>query len=215
MKIIGAGFGRTGTLSTKAALEALGFGPCYHMLTAFENPGHLRQWDIARQGGKVDWPSIFQGFQSTLDWPACDFWDELAREYPEAKIILTIRDSESWHESFRETLVPLWGCGDASAPAPPELADYLTLVQRIALDTFGGRLDDRAHVISVFEKHNNSVRSAVSPDRLLVFNVRDGWRPLCEFLGVPVPTGAEFPRLNDRTSFQELARRRLAAPDLR
>ncbi|HEX6468784.1 MAG TPA: sulfotransferase [Streptosporangiaceae bacterium] len=215
MRIIGAGFGRTGTLSTKAALEALGFGPCYHMLTAFENPDHLRTWDIARRGGKVDWAGIFAGFGATMDWPACDFWEVLAQEYPDAKIILTTRDPESWYESFRETLAPLWHRADSTDPPAPELADYLKLVRHIALDTFGGRLDDRTHVISVFEKHNSRVRSAAPSDRLLVFDVRDGWRPLCEFLGVPVPANAEFPRLNDRTSFRELARRRLAEPDQR
>ena len=211
MKVIGAGFGRTGTLSVKAALETLGLGPCYHMLTAFERPDHLRQWNTAQRGGTVDWSALFDGFGSTMDWPACDFWEQLTEAYPDAKVVLTVRNPERWYESFRETLAPLW---DADSPADggptAEFREYLELVRSIANETFDGRLDDKEHVISSFEKHNREVREKVPADRLLVYEVQQGWEPLCEFLGTDVPENTPFPHLNDRSSFQEMVRQRLA-----
>uniref|UniRef100_UPI004072FD80 Sulfotransferase family protein n=1 Tax=Streptomyces sp. TaxID=1931 RepID=UPI004072FD80 len=206
MKIIGAGFGRTGTLSVKAALETLGLGPCYHMLTTFEEPGHLRLWNAVSRGERVDWAEIFARYRSTVDWPACDHWETLAKEYPEAKVLLTVRDSERWYDSFRQTLAPLW----SAESADPELAEYLDLVRHITAHTFGGRLDDRAHAIAVFEEHNRRVRASIPSERLLVFDVREGWEPLCAFFGRPVPPDTPFPHLNDRAAFQELLSRRLA-----
>jgi len=208
MIVIGAGFGRTGTLSLKAALEELGLGPCYHMLTAFERPEDSRRWQAAYDGGAVDWDGLFEGFQATVDWPACDFWQELTSKYPDARVLLTVRDSERWYESFRETLAPLWSAENSPA-ADERLREYLELVRRLGRETFGGRIDDKRHVISVFEEHNRAVREAVPEDRLLVYDVREGWKPLCDFLDVPVPREAEFPHLNDRAAFQAMVRSRL------
>ncbi|WP_181804976.1 sulfotransferase family protein [Streptomyces shenzhenensis] len=211
MKVIGAGFGRTGTLSVKAALETLGFGPCYHMVTAFERPDHLRAWRAAHEGRAVDWEALFTGFGSTMDWPACTFWEQLLDACPQAKVVLTVRDPERWYESFRETLVPLWGTDAAAHDRPsPEFREYLALVRRIGTDTFGGRLDDREHVVAAYAAHNRRVREKAPADRLLVYEVGQGWQPLCAFLGVDVPDGVAFPRLNDRDSFQEMVRRRLS-----
>nr|BAJ05881.1 hypothetical protein [Streptomyces sp. SANK 60405] len=206
MKIIGAGFGRTGTLSVKAALETLGLGPCYHMLTAFEEPGHLRLWNAAGRGERVDWTEIFARYESTVDWPGCDHWETLAKEYPDAKILLTVRDPEGWYDSFLQTLAPLW----SAESDDPEVREYLELVRRISARTFDGRLDDRAHAIAVFEDHIRRVRAAVPADRLLVYDVRQGWEPLCAFFGRPVPPDTDFPHLNDRARFQELLSRRFA-----
>nr|ADC96654.1 hypothetical protein [Streptomyces sp. SN-1061M] len=206
MKIIGAGFGRTGTLSVKAALETLGLGPCYHMLTAFEEPGHLSLWNAVGRGERADWAQLFAGYRSTVDWPACDHWETLAREYPDAKILLTVRDPARWYDSFSETLAPLWSVESDD----PELREYLELVRRITVRTFGGRLDDRAHAIAVFEEHNRKVRAAIPAQRLLVYDVREGWEPLSTFFGRPVPSDTAFPHLNDRAKFQELLQSRLA-----
>ncbi|MEU5896793.1 MULTISPECIES: sulfotransferase family protein [unclassified Streptomyces] len=206
MKIIGAGFGRTGTLSVKAALETLGLGPCYHMMTMIEKPEHLRLWNAICRGERADWARIFAGYQSTVDWPACDHWERLAQEYPDAKVLLTVRDPARWYDSFRETLAPVW----AAETDDPEFREYLTLVRHIAAHTFGGRLNDRAHAIAVFEEHSRKVRAAIPAERLLVHDVREGWAPLCEFFGRPVPTETEFPHLNDRATFHELLQERLA-----
>ncbi|MEU4802848.1 sulfotransferase family protein [Actinosynnema sp. NPDC023587] len=210
MKVIGVGFGRTGTLSVKAALEELGFGPCYHMVTAVERPEHLRLWNAAHRGDRVDWDQVFAGFESTVDWPACDFRPELVERYPDAKVVLTVRDPERWYDSFADTLVPLWTEDSAvAATAPERYREYFRLVRGIATRTFGGRLEDKAHVVEVYRRHNDEVRAAVPADRLLVHEVKDGWEPLCRFLGVPVPTGREFPHLNDRASYHAMVERLL------
>ncbi|MGW7521046.1 sulfotransferase family protein [Streptomyces sp. NPDC054796] len=210
MKIIGAGFGRTGTLSVKAAIEMMGFGPCYHMMEAFEHPEHLNTWLAARNGQPVDWDAVFSGYRSTLDWPACDFWEPLAEKYPEAKIILTVRDPERWYESFHETLAPLWNPDSETSDAmAKEYRKYLELVQLITEKTFDGRLGDKEHVISVFERHNDHVRASVPADRLLVYEVKEGWQPLCDFLGTEAPEGKDFPHLNDRNSFLQMVKGRL------
>src|SRR2546421_981927 len=87
LKIIGAGFGRTGTASLKEALEQLGFDKCYHMSEVMMNPGHAKVWAAAGEGKPIDWDALFQGYQATVDWPACAFYKELMQHYPDAKVI--------------------------------------------------------------------------------------------------------------------------------
>lgn len=208
MQIIGAGFGRTGTLSLKHALETLGFGPCYHMIEVFQNPSHISLWHDIAQGKPADWKEIFQGYQATVDWPACEFYKELMEVYPDAKVLLSIRDPERWYESVRETIyqlngtLPFW----ARWFLPKffrlgEMTDALIWKGR-----FLGRFEDKAYALSVFNQHIEEVKRVVPPERLLVFDVREGWEPLCRFLGVPVPEGKEFPRLNDKAEMQRRMR---------
>jgi hypothetical protein len=214
MKVIGAGFGRTGTASLKAALELLGYRPCYHMRTVIAEPYRVRQWLRIGEGGEPDWDEMFAGFQAALDWPAASYWRELAEHYPDAKVILSVRDPERWYESVSDTIF-------ASAlaerrPLPLRRRVIRWLVTRRAPDfalmphmakatimdrIFDGQIDDRAHVIKVFEQHLADVKAAIPPDRLLVFNVRDGWAPLCDFLGRPVPN-EPFPQANERAAFR-------------
>ncbi len=99
IKVIGAGLGRTGTLSLKAALEELGFSRCYHMTDVFAHLEHARVWDDAARGLPVDWDTLFQGYQATVDWPGCAFYEEFMRRYPDAKVILSVRDPERWYEA--------------------------------------------------------------------------------------------------------------------
>jgi hypothetical protein len=203
MKVIGAGFGRTGTLSMKAALERIGFGPCYHMLELLKHPEHEPTWTAALGGETVDWDDIFGAYGSTTDWPACNFWRELTGRYPDAKVVLTVRDPEKWWHSMETTLftVPRTGVLPSPQSAVAEIG-------RLVLDrTFDGRTAtaDREHVIRRFEEHNASVRQGVAPDRLLVFEVAQGWGPLCDFLGVEVPD-EPFPHLNEGAHFQEMVR---------
>lgn len=210
MKIIGAGFGRTGTLSMKAALDRLGFGPCYHMTEVFENPDRIPLFRAAAAGEPVDWDEVFAGYESTVDWPGASFWRQLAARYPEAKVLLTVRDPDRWYESVRTTI------GPAARRGRDDIADFATMMPEIAAGRglveelvwrgeFGGRGDDREYAIRVFTEHNAAVQREVAADRLLVYQVGDGWRPLCEFLGVPVPD-EPFPHLNDGEAF----RRRIA-----
>jgi hypothetical protein len=206
VKVVGAGFGRTGTMSLKVALETLGFGPCYHMTEVFEHPEHADFWLAAWRGEPVDWDGVLGGYEATVDWPACTFYEELMERNPDAKVILTVRDPERWYESTRNTIYelsvgiprsPLYRLGFAlvsffifGRSARGNMADEI-----IWDGTFDGRFEDRRHAIEVFDRWNEEVKRRVPQDKLLVYEVKEGWEPLCEFLGVEVPD-EPFPRAN-------------------
>ena len=204
LKVIGAGLGRTGTLSLKVALEELGFAKCYHMTEVLAHPDHVRVWDAAGRGEPVDWEALFRGYQATVDWPGCNFYQEYLRLYPDAKVVLTVRDPGRWYDSARQTI---YAVGRAFpgwvTPFLPRMRRFLRMVDRLIWDgMFRGRFEDRTHAIGVFDRHNAEVKRVVPPDRLLVYEVKEGWGPLCEFLGVPVPEGKPFPHLNDTEEFR-------------
>lgn len=199
IKVIGAGLGRTGTMSLKGALEQLGFGPCYHMIEVIENPKYIDVWYDAAHGKPLDY-SVFDGFQSVVDWPAVAYWRELIDHYPDAKVILTTRSGESWYKSVTETI---FGRMTMPLPAdtPQERRRHRAMTQKTVLEnTFRGRFLDKDYAIGVYEKHNADVRATVAPSRLLDYQLKDGWEPLCRFLGVPVPA-EPMPHLNDTASF--------------
>lgn len=203
VKIIGAGFGRTGTASIKSALEHLGFGPCYHMFEVIAEPERMQDWARALDG-PVDWDQILGGYQSTVDWPGCTFWRELMAAYPDAKVLLTTRDPERWYDSTYNTIYQFVQDppGDADDAFTTKLRP--TIERMIWNGTFDGRFEDRAHAIEVFERHNAEVRAAVPADRLLEYQVGQGWEPLCDFFGVDVPP-EDFPHVNDSASIRDLA----------
>ena len=204
IKVIGAGLGRTGTLSLKVALEELGFAKCYHMsevIAHLEGCAHL---GCRRAGAHVDWETLFQGYQATVDWPSCSFYEALMQHYPDAKVVLTVRDPERWYDSARHTIYfvrqafPKW-----IATLFPRMRVFRRMLDGLIWDgTFQGRFEDKPFATEVFNQHNERVRRVVPSERLLVFEVRDGWEPLCSFLGVPVPAGKPFPHLNDTAEFR-------------
>ena len=210
MRVIGAGFGRTGTTSLKAALERLGFGPSYTLSEVFRNPGHVGFWETARRGPageRVDWEEFLGGYEVAVDWPACSFYEELMQAFPEAPVILTVRDPAPWYESMRSTIhelrrlttgpLPVRAAFALAEPFVPGAAGAVRLADRLVWeDTFDDCFEDRAYAMDVFERHNEAVRLRVPPERLLVFDVREGWAPLCDFLGVEAPE-EPFPRLNE------------------
>jgi hypothetical protein len=209
LEVIGAGLGRTGTLSLKVALEELGFSGCYHMIEVFGHPGHAQVWEAAARGEPVDWEALFRGYRATVDWPGCDFYQEFLRLHPGAKVILTVRDPERWYDSARRTIYyariafPGW-----ITPFVPRMRHLRRMFDRLIWDgKFDGRFEDRAHTIGVFNRHNEEVKQAVPADRLLVYEVKEGWGPLCSFLGVPIPKGKPFPHLNDAEEFRSRIRR--------
>jgi Sulfotransferase domain len=199
LKVLGAGFGRTGTLSLKIALEMLGVGRCYHMMEVFQNPGHADMWSNAADGN-VDWETLLAGYTAAVDWPSTYFWRELANYYPDSKIILTHRSTQSWIKSVKETIFGVIG-----TPTPddkPHLAAQKSMAQKIVTDrTFGGNIEDDAHLAAVYEKHFEEVRRTIPAERLLVYQVGDGWQPLCNFLGIPVPA-VEYPKVNSTEEFK-------------
>jgi hypothetical protein len=196
LQLIGAGLGRTGTLSLKAALERIGYGPCYHMIEVLTAPARASHWLEPAPSASHDWEAIFRGYRATVDWPAAAFWRELAERHPGAKVVLTVRDAERWHESVMNTIYPVMRQGPP-AQAPELVHRFHRMVVGLILErTFDGRLHDRAHAKRVFEQHNQAVVDTIPAERLLVYRAGDGWEPLCRFLGVPVPD-EDFPHLND------------------
>lgn len=192
LELIGAGFGRTGTLSMKGALEMLGLGPCHHMTEVISDPEQEAIWRAIARGGTPDWDRALAGYRSTVDWPAAAFWRELSRNWPRARILLTVRDPDSWHRSMEDTIFA----------AIREGRDPDSIGRRLLADrVFGGRIDDRDHVIGVYLDNIARVQAAFGPDRLLTYELGSGWRPLCAFLGVPVPD-APFPSSNSTAEFQ-------------
>lgn len=220
LEVIGAGFGRTGTMSLKLALEQLDFGPCYHMTEIVKNPGHARLWRSAHSGQPTDWTELFGRYRATVDWPGCHYYRELMDAFPDAKVILTIREPDQWYESMANTLYSLQVAAEArlldrqeqreSRPAAPPAPGAPGA--RIWRDTFSGRFEDRAHAIEVFERHNAEVVRTVPPSRLLIYQVSQGWGPLCAFLGVPPPDDQAFPHTNSTESFREYNRVQLSHP---
>lgn len=208
MDVIGAGFGRTGTLSLKVALEQLGFGPCAHMLPLLDDPERATLFRRAADGDPAGLDEALAGHRATVDWPGAYFWRELTARHPEARVVLTVRDPQRWYDSAYGTIyqamlhTPPGGDGPAAAG--------LDMARTIVWErTFGGRFADREHAVRVFSEHNEAVRRTVPAGRLLEFEVAQGWAPLCDFLGVPVPD-APFPRTNDSAMFRERIAQRVS-----
>lgn len=205
IKVIGAGFGRTGTLSMKGALELLGLGPCYHMMEVLNRPENSDAWFDAAQGEPLgagaDWDEILRGYQSSVDWPACHFWRPLSEYYPDAKVILTVRDEEAWWSSISSTIFRSFQTQD-------DVKDKDRLrMRRMSRDlivdkVFGGNLTDREHALAVYRRNIEAVKAGLPKERLLVFDVAEGWEPLCAFLELPVPDDP-FPSTNTTKQFQE------------
>ena len=211
LQVIGAGFGRTGTTSLKAALEKLGLGPCHTMLDLFTHSDQIPLWLRASRGEPVDWTALYAGFGSSVDWPGARFWRDIAAAFPAAKIILTVRDPQAWYASahssiYAASMEPLPESG-----VDPTFEKLWHMSREVVWEgVFDGRFDDEKHAIRVYEENNRRVVEEADPDRLLVFEVTEGWKPLCDFLGVPVPD-EPFPHVNDRAAFSEKIQERRTA----
>jgi hypothetical protein len=190
LQVIGAGFGRTGTKSLQVALEILGFGPCYHMVEVLpKGPKEFSLWEQAGLGN-ADWESIFGSYKATVDFPGCTFWKELSDFYPEAKVLLSVRDADRWFQSTQETIFsPRW----IEYLKKSSAAKFMDIT---ICNQFGGNMHDRENLVRQFQQHNTEVKAAIAPERLLTFEVKQGWEPLCNFLGVAEPR-EPFPHVND------------------
>ncbi len=203
IKVVGAGFGRTGTLSLKSALEKLGFDKCYHMFEVHQNEGHVEEWRALARGESVDWDALFVGYQASVDWPSSTYWKEQLDHYPQAKVILSRRDPESWYDSVMNTIYPTSLA--AREANEPQARAAMDMVFEVIWDgTFDGRIDDKQHAIGAYLAHNQRVIDAVPVDQLLVFEAAEGWAPLCEFFDCPIPD-ADYPYSNSTVAFQERA----------
>ena len=211
LKVIGAGLPRTGTASLKSAFEILGFGECLHMETLFNNPQLVDHWVTFFNTGTTDFAALFDGFQSTSDFPGALLYREILEQYPDVKVVLGVRDPEEWYESARRTVF---------AFTPQTFSQKLKLLPRklksqrfrniaktlrlvevyLWKGFFEGQFLDKAQAIERFQRFNEEVRQYVPADQLLEYRIADGWEPLCDFLGVPVPE-QPIPHRNQRDQF--------------
>ena len=192
LKIVGSGLGRTGTKSMQTALNMLGFGPCHHMVEVFAHPESVPLW-IEAGHGRPDWDKIFADYRSMVDYPGAYYWRSLATHFSDAKVLHTVRDPDKWFDSTQATIF---------APGSPVTQDdgpLAAFFQSFTKD-FRPHMHDRAYMIDYFRRHTEDVKRTIAPERLLVYEVGQGWAPLCKFLGVPVPD-APYPSENSRAEF--------------
>ena len=201
LEVIGSGFGRTGTMTTKQALETLGFGPCHHMVEIIENPEQMTHWKAITAGEQVDWHAVFSGYRSQVDWPGAHVWEQTAAAFPQAKIIHTERPEEAWWKSFEGTIGKFFRVF-RDLDLPPHIMDQFNTMDKLIMQGTFSDFTDRDSAIEAYRANNRRVRDTIPPERLLVFHVADGWEPLCAFLGVPVPDEA-FPHSNPKKEFWE------------
>ena len=200
LKLIGAAFPRTGTMSVKRALEFLGLGPCYHMHEVFLNPHHVPVWEAACEGNIPDWRKLLAGYTATLDTPACHYWRELALAYPDARVLLLERDPDAWYDSMCSTayqvvMEPV----DQAEPA-------VRMIRRLFFEKYmGGRFEHRDLAKARYRRYCEDVKTEIPEDRLLVYKASEGWAPLCGFLGFEIPE-IPFPKKNTREEFRTRSR---------
>jgi len=214
LKVIGAGFPRTGTTTLKKSLETLGYNKCYHMKELFMDPSRLKHWKSIDQTGTADWEALFDGFEACVDVPGYPYYKILMERYPEAKVILTLRPFDVWYKSA-STTVRLAG--------PQTILEKLGMLSKMIFDSslrqrvkaiqfferifwndqFKGKFNDKNEAQKIYERHITEVKAHVPSDRLLVYDVSEGWEPLCTLLHLPIPK-AEFPHLNKKEDFKEM-----------
>jgi hypothetical protein len=204
LSIIGTGFGRTGTLSLKHALQLLGLDPCYHMVEVAQNPGHAALWSAAHDGARTDWDALFASYRATVDWPSTAFWRDIVDHFPSARVIHSERPAAAWYASVKNTIYQVMK-NPTPPQAPPAFHEQLEMARKVILrGVFDDRFEDEARAIAIYEAHNARVKREIAPERLLVYQPGQGWEPLCKFLGVAIPE-TPYPKVNTTEDF--IARR--------
>lgn len=200
LKVIGAGMGRTGTESLRSALLELGFSRCHHMYEIRDDQSLLQPWkNIATTGKLPNWHDVFEGFDAQTDWPGAVYWREISEAFPNAKVVLTIRDADAWHDSILKTIAQK--LQDRHLVSDSNVRERLEVSNSLVNDgLFDGEIADPVRAKSVFQQHIQTVTNTIAPERLLVFDVAEGWGPLCRFLQLPEPN-VPFPRRNTSTGF--------------
>jgi hypothetical protein len=197
LRVVGAGVGRTGTHSLKLALEQLLGTPCHHMMEMFPDPAQQAAWIDAVDGKPVDWHAMLARYGAQVDWPGASFWPELVAAFPDALVLLSVRDPEEWYISASNTIF------NAFDKMPPEIQPWMSAVRQLLHDRFCDRFDDPTAMTGAFVRHNDAVRAAIPVERLLEWSPSDGWEPICERLGVALPSGP-FPLTNTTDEFRSM-----------
>ena len=201
LRVVGAGLGRTGTSSLKTALEQLLGAPCYHMFEVFGHPDHIPMWHGAAEGRMPDWDKLFEGYAAAVDWPEASFWPELMDAYPDALVLLSVRPTEDWWRSADNTI---WEVSRRPIEPGSPFAAQQRMIQAVLERRFTPQWNDEQPSKEAYERHNAAVRAGVPADRLLEWTPGDGWAPICDALGLPVPD-EPFPHTNDSASFRAMA----------
>jgi hypothetical protein len=211
MQLIGVGFGRTGTMSLKAALEELGAGPCFHMIDLIMGENKERDlpyWIKIANREPVDWHEVFEPWESTVDWPACSRWEELIEAFPEAPVLLNVRDFEGFYRSCENTILAVKEAAIAGELAedtnrdPPSPELWGVIEKLVWQGDFQGRFKDKDWVRAMYDERIETIKATVPPERLTVWELGvDGWEPLADMLGVEAPD-KEFPHLHDTNEFR-------------
>ena len=210
IQVIGAGMGRTGTMSLKHALEILGFVKCHHMIEVLQNPSNLPYWNEMHEKRSTDYEAVFNGYTAAVDFPGAIYYKELMVQYPDAKVVLGVRDAEKWYQSCLDTIYQVPKGAERAGmeeAAKTDLQvknvlgvfDYAT--NAIWNGIFKGRFEDKEFAIQTFNEWTEEVIRSVPAEKLLVFEAKEGWEPLCNFLGKPIPD-VPYPRVNDTAEFQ-------------
>jgi len=200
VRVVGAGLGRTGTHSLKIALEQLLGGSCYHMVEVFGRPDDIAVWQDAIDGKPVDWHALMRDFTACVDWPVCGFWSDLADAFPDAIVLLSSRSSpQAWWKSANDTI---FAVGRLGPPPDPTLAAQRKMISGL-FERFTPDWDDPAAAQAAYVRHNDEVRAAVPAERLVDWWPGDGWEPICQALGLPVPD-VPFPHVNTTDEFRAM-----------
>jgi hypothetical protein len=214
IKIIGAGLPRTGTNTLKQSLEQLGYKHVYHMKELLVNPEKLPYWKTLDETGDTDWDALYEGYDGTVDFPGYPWYKEHMKRYPDAKVILTVRDFEAWYKSVDSTV---FRAGPQTPGEKIKMIGKLLFSSRARnvvkcikwfkkvffADNLQGKFGDKEFAKKFWEDHIAEIKASVPADKLLVYDVRDGWAPLCKFLGVPEPS-EPLPHLNKKEDFKAM-----------
>ena len=207
LRVVGAGFPRTGTKSLQQALQPILGGPCYHMVEVFEHLEHVPVWRGALRGNPPDWNEFLTDYVAAVDWPASAFWRELVEANPDALVVLSVRDdAETWWRSADQTILTV------TRRAEHEHQEWLDFVRELLEARIGRPWDDRRKAMAAYERHNDEVRATIPPDRLLEWNAREGWGPICDALGIAAPSES-FPHVNSTEEWEARRREEAAAEE--
>jgi hypothetical protein len=197
VRLVGAGLPRTGTHSLKVALEQLLGSPCYHMIEVFRQLEHVPLWHQAIKGDTPEWRALLGGYGAAVDWPASAFWKELADAYPDAVVLLSVRDTpEAWWKSADETVFE-----GMRREHPPAFAAWLDMCLDLLRSRFTPQWEDSRSAMEAYAHHNDEVRSTIPKDRLVEWRPGDGWAPICSALDLPIPD-EPFPHVNTTAEFR-------------